>query len=189
MDDLFVREQEILEYIKPHFEDQFQKSCADIHHACMKNVTEFCEEVLIPFEVIFQKSQMLQITDAESLFISCLYSGIDTGNCQLRVDLYGPEFWLDESPLTEYITLPMIFDYMEKDISVFAEIIKKKFVRLRSCELKSVRHEYAEYYFSLVLQIMTDFSELITSLSDGISKSDNFEILYGEHMGRYVKIC
>lgn len=189
MDDLFVREKEILEYITPYFEEQFEKSCSDIHHACMKNAVEFCENFLVPFETIFQKAQILQMMDTESLFISCLRSGIDTGGCQLRIDLSGPEFWLDENPLSEYITLPCIFDFLDKDIGFFTELIKKKFIRLQPCELKSVRQEYAAYYFSLVLQIMTDFSEPIISLSDSISKSDHFEILYGEHMGQYVKIC
>ena len=183
---------EILAFIEPFFTVQFQKSCEAIHALCMDHAVEFCEACLMPLQKLFQNAEELQQTGQKSeiyyVYISYLRSSLITGSYEIRVDLYGEDFWLDDNPITEYITIPYLFGFYKEDISEFQRLLKKEFIRFMPEEIEPVTQAYCEYYFSLVTKVFEDFYEQIICLGVPVCKPNETEIYVGEYMGKCVKL-
>ena len=186
------RDDKILGFIQPFFEEMFEKSCDEFHALCMDNAVEFCEACLMPFYSLFQRAEELQQTgekpEIHYVYISCLRSSLATRSYEMRLDLYDVDFWLDDNPVTAYMTIPYLFDFYEKDLLELKRLLKKEFIRFMPEELEPVTQAYSEYYFSLIMRILEDFYEEIICLGDQVCKPGKTEMYAGEYMGSYVKL-
>lgn len=186
------RDKEILEWMEPYFKEQFDKSCNEIHIKCMEKPVEFCEAILMSVSTLFKRAAALQEADEKDA-ISCLYinhlqSSVMTGTWEFRLDLYDKDFWMDDNPVTEYLTIPNMSGYFIQDMAVLEGLLKKQFIRLTADELDTIQMEYAHYYFSLGLQILKTFVEPIHLFSVDIQKEADWKIYYGEYFDSFVEL-
>ncbi len=144
-------------------------------------------------ELYFKAKEMQFIGKKDSLsslgVCYCL-SSVYTGNYEVRIDLYNEEFYLDESECCVYWEPDFIVSYLVKDMEYFRKTIKQKIPQIKIYEEQQFMTGYMRNYMYVLLEFlrqkMPNASEQMHK--HGIRISEDFQVFFGEYMGRYVVI-
>lgn len=144
-------------------------------------------------ELYFKAKEMQFIGKKDSLsslgVCYCL-SSVYTGNYEVRIDLYNEEFYLDESECCVYWKPDFIVSYLVKDMEYFRKTIKQKIPQIKIYEEQQFMTGYMRNYMYVLLEFlrqkMPNASEQMHK--HGIRISEDFQVFFGEYMGRYVVI-
>lgn len=189
---MMKRREEILTFILPEMEQLFAKRAEKISALCEENPEQFVADCLTPFVELFARGIQLQQEGRKGeihyLYISHLTSSILTGSYQLRLDLYNHLFLLDEEEVSNYWTVPYVFDTFTDDLQTLEDSIKKNFIRLRFFEMEYIKLNYAKYHYVLISNLLRELADVIDAVGESLVKSEEYKILFGELWGECVTI-
>ncbi len=123
--------------------------------------------------------------EAASLGVCFLHSSILMRTGEIRLTLYGKEFYMDRNQLEKEWHPPCFFQQYEHDMSEIMEKLRKDHPRIYPYEEDAVRFRYAEYYYAALEALCRDMQEEIKESVEYrmLRKRDDFFIFFGRWRG------
>lgn len=147
-------------------------------------------EVVETFAKLFRQWNGSIEAEAASVGICYLYSSILMQTGELRLTLYGKEFYLDNHQL-ELAWIPSCFFQMyEQDMAEIIDKLQKEHPRIYQYEKDAVRYQYAEYYYAAIAALCRDMLDEIKSSKEYklLNKTDNFFFFFGRWRGEAERL-
>lgn len=147
-------------------------------------------EVVETFAKLFQQWEEKIKAEAASVGICYLYSSILMQTGEMRLTLYGKEFYMDNNQL-ELAWIPSCFFQMyEQDILEIIGRLQKEHPRIYQYEKDAVRYQYAEYYYAAIAALCRDMLDEIKNSKEykRLNKTDNFFFFFGRWRGEAEKL-
>lgn len=138
--------------------------------------TERRDEVKNVFLKLFMQWGEQKEAEAASLGICYLHSDILMRTGEMRLTLYGKEFYMDNEQL-ELVWIPSCFFQMyEQDMVEIIDRLQKKYPRIYQYEKDAIRYQYAEYYYAAIASLCRDMLAEIRNSEEYrmLKKTDNF---------------
>lgn len=148
------------------------------------------EEVIKVFEKLFRQWEEQSEAKAASVGICYLYSSILMRTGELRLTLYGEEFYMDRNQLELVWTPPCFFEMYEQDMIEILEELQKGNPRIYQYEKDAIRYQYAEYYYAAIAALCRDMIDEIknSEVYKMLKKTDNFFFFFGRWRGEAEKL-
>lgn len=148
------------------------------------------EEVVSAFVRLFQQWEEQKEAKAASVGICYLYSSILMRTGELRLTMYGEEFYMDKNQL-EVAWIPSCFFQMyEQDMQEIIVKLQKEHPRIYQYEKDAVRYQYAEYYYAAIAALCRDMLDEIKNREGYklLKKTDDFFFFFGRWRGEAEKL-
>lgn len=147
-----------------------------------KEVRQVFEELFREWDRKFQK-------EAASLGICYLHSSILMRTGEIRLTMYGREFYMDENQLQKEWQLPCFFRQYEEDMAEIMDKLRKNYPRIYPYEENAVRFLYAGYYYAAVKALCRDMLEEIRDSGEYrmLDKTEDFFFFFGRWRGEAEK--
>ena len=142
------------------------------------------------FAGLFRRWGLQSDREAASLGICYLHRAIRMRTGELRLTLYGKEFYMDREPV-ETVWSPLIFfERYEQDMEEITKQLKKRHPRIYRYEEEAVRLRYAEYYYAALESLCRDMLEEIRSSREymELKRTEDFFMFFGKWRGEAVKL-
>lgn len=110
------------------------------------------------------------------LIISYLRSSIVTRSNDFLFIFYSGEPYVEEEPDQVFWQVEDILRGTEKDMIEIEMILRKKFIRIISCEMESIRREY-------MIELYAECKKLFQLILSDIKEKEGIKVYYGEYMG------
>lgn len=129
--------------------------------------------------------------EAASLGVCYLHSSILMRTGEIRLALYGKEFYMDENRLEKAWQPPCFFQQYEQDMSEIMERLRKGHPRIYPYEEDAVRFMYAEYYYAALEVLCRDMQEEIKESGEYqmLNKTEDFFIFFGRWRGEAGRLA
>ena len=114
------------------------------------------EEVKSVFLKLFMQWGKQTEAEAASMGICYLHSDILMRTGEMRLSLYGKEFYMDDEQLELTWTLPYFFHMYEQDMVEIIGRLQKEYPRIYPYEKDALRYQYAEYYYAAIAALCRD---------------------------------
>lgn len=152
--------------------------------------TERREEVKGVFLKLFMQWGEQTEAEAASLGICYLYSDILMRTEEMRLTLYGKEFYMDDEQLELTWSLPHFFQMYEQDMAEMIGRLQKEYPRIYPYEKDALRYQYAEYYYAAIAALCRDMLDEIRSCEAyrRLNKTDDFFFFFGRWRGEAEKL-
>lgn len=127
---------------------------------------------------------------AASLGICYLHSSILMRTGELRLTLYGKEFYLDRDQIEMVWHPPWFFHMYEKDMDFLMGKLRNDYPRIYRYEEEAVRYQYAEYYYAAIEALCRDIMEEIQDSEEYkmMKKTEDFFFFFGRWRGEAAKL-
>lgn len=128
--------------------------------------------------------------EAASLGICYLHGSILMRTGELRLTLYGKEFYLDSSRLEKAWYPPAFFRQYEQDMAQIMDSLRKVHPRIYPYEEDAVRFQYAEYYYAATEVLCRDMLSEIQESGEyrKLKRSEDFYFFFGRWRGEARKL-
>lgn len=148
------------------------------------------EEVKRKFAELFRQWGEQTEKEAASLGICYLHSDILMRTGEMRLTLYGKDFYLDEEQLEMPWRLPCFFEMYEDDIKEIVDWLRQRYPRLYRYEKDAVRYQYAEYYYAALESLCEDMLDEIKESEEyrEMKKTEDFFFFFGRWRGEGEKL-
>lgn len=150
------------------------------------------KEVRQVFKELFREWENKIQMEAASFGICYLHSGILMRTGEIRLAMYGKEFYMDENQLQKDWQLPYFFQQYEADMVEIMDKLRKNYPRIYPYEENAVRFLYAGYYYAAVKALCRDMLEEIRDSVEYrmLDKTEDFFFFFGRWRGEAEKyIC
>jgi len=149
------------------------------------------ETVRMAFAKLFGEWRKNTQEEAASLGIFYLHSGILMRTGEIRLTIYGKEFYMDENQLQKEWQLPCFFQLYEQDMAGIMDRLRKNHPRIYPYEENAVRFQYAEYYYAAVKALCRDMLEEIKDSREYrlLNKTEDFFFFFGRWRGEAEKFA
>ncbi len=147
-------------------------------------------EAVKAFVQLFQQWNERIEVKAASVGICYLYSGILMQTEELRLTLYGEEFYMDKNQLELAWSLPCFFQMYEQDMLEIIGELQKKHPRIYQYQKDAVRYQYAEFYYAAIEALCRDMLEEIMDSEEYrmLNKTEDFFFFFGRWRGEAEKL-
>lgn len=186
------RRDQILQYLQPHMEECFQRSCnllqAEIkHHANViwERLRNCIYECLKQADILQKQQKKGKL---QYLVFSFMQYGIYLDNLEIRVDALDDSFYLDEQESEEYYHPAFLQERYIEDLDYLQKKAGEKYIRLQNYERMDIKKEYVHYYQSILFRMIESLTPMIMeSIADsGVLMADGFKIIFGEYMDNAI---
>lgn len=184
------RRKEICQYLHNYMEACFLQSCQLIQtemEMCGSQIwNELKGKIFEIMKVTYKEQEQGKKGKMKYLVFSFLKSSILMDKVEFYIEALDEGFYLDEQEASAYYCPSFLQDKFTDDLSYLYQKVKEKFIRLQSYELTTIKEQYAEYYFSIVYNLIRNLSGQIANeiKKSGIGISECFTLTFGEYMGR-----
>lgn len=180
------RREELMKDVEKWEETIFADSIRKLEHKYGKPQQR--NAVVQSFAELFQKWE--ETCKAASLGICYLHRNILMKTGELRLTLYGEEFYLDRHQVEAAWHLPDFFEQYENDMNTLIDKIRKEYPRVYLYEIDAVRFHYAEYYYAAIAAMCRDLLEEITDCEEfkALNKTADFFFFFGRWRGEAQKL-
>ena len=143
------------------------------------------EEAGKAFAELFQHWKRQGDRKARCLGICYRYGSMLMGTYELRLVLYGEDFYLDRNPEVCVWKPPCFFEMFEKDMEVILKKLKSTYPRIYVYEEDAVRLRCVEYYLAALHRLCMDMTEEILHTEEfrRMKRADDFYIFFGRYRG------
>lgn len=184
------RREKILEVTESLIPEIWQQSSVETGLFCEERSKELAEGVLSAIEQgirqIVRNVGKEGLEQIRYLLFSCLNSSIFLRKYLIRIEISGPELYL-ETPMAEmYWDAGDIYRLFERDIEAIQRGMASQIPRIRSYEVDEIRYAYAPYYHGMAKAFISEMmAEIVGSCAEetGREKQEQLMILFGEYMG------
>lgn len=148
------------------------------------------EEVVSAFAELFRQWGEQTEAKSASVGICYLYSSILMRTGELRLTMYGEEFYMDKNQL-EAVWFPSCFFQMyEQDMQEIIAKLQKEHPRIYQYEKDAVRYQYAEYYYAAIAALCRDLLDEIKNCEEYrlLKRTDDFFFFFGRWRGEAEKL-
>lgn len=184
------RKDEIMEVVADLIPKLFEESSTETARFCEERSSEIIGGFLETFTNVMEQAAQKLKNDGERkihyFLFSYLHSSIFLKKYLIRIDLMGPEFYMEEPLATLYWDAEDIYSHFEQDIEDMARKVAERVPRLRGYEVDYIRYAYAPYYHRMAEELIR---EIVGGILECSYKSyedageDHIKILFGEYMG------
>lgn len=182
------RRQGMLQFLQPHMEECFQKTCELIQSEIESRGNEIWKELKAAVDKVLCLSAEAQDRQQKGalqyLVFSFLKSGIYLDEMIFRLEFLDDQFYLDEQETAALFHITFLEEKYRDDTAYLHHKAREKFVRLREHELLYVNEQYAPYYYAVTYKMLENLAKLIVQeiAESNVRITDKFKILYGEYM-------
>lgn len=186
------RRKQIIQYLQPHMEECFQKSCnliqIEIEHHSSEIWHKLCSCIYkcLKYADVLQKQQ--KKGKLQYLVFSFMQYGIYLDNLEMRIDALDDSFYLDEQESEEYYHPAFLQERYIEDLNYLQKKVGEKYIRLQNYELIDIKKEYASFYQSILFRMIESLTAVIMELlaeSEALM-ADGFKIIFGEYMDNAI---
>ena len=183
------RRPEILQFLQPYMEEQFQESCRKIQIEIEKNGHAIWDELKEILSELFLhvNNMQKQHEKGEIKYFVCsfLRYSLHLGRLEFYIHIMDEGFYLDEQEAGIYYCPKFLQEAYLGDLDYLHKKAEEKFMRIQDYEQFDINEEYIESYYSIMYKMMESVSGLIMEeiAESGILIADEFKIIYGEYMG------
>lgn len=185
----YDRREEILQWMQPHMEDCFRKSCREIQEKLEDMGNEMWDELRGRIQEVLLCTTDMQRQNRKGKIAYVVCSFLQYSGCLsrllLRIETLDEGLYLDNQEAAGYYCPQLLQEHYHKDLELLYQKAYEEFVRVQEYELEEISQAYVEYYDALIYNILQSVSILIlrTVSESGICLSDDFQIIYGKYMG------
>lgn len=142
------------------------------------------------FTKLFWQWSLQNVHKAASLGICYLHSSILMRTGELRLTLYGKEFYLDKNQIETVWCPPWFFQMYEKDMEFLMDKLKNDYPRIYRYEEDAVRYQYAEFYYAAIEALCRDIMEEIKDQEEYrmLEKTEDFFFFFGRWRGEAARL-
>lgn len=146
--------------------------------------------IIKTFTELFRQWSRQSVQKAASLGICYLHSSILMRTGELRLTLYGKEFYLDKDQIEVVWCPPGFFQMYEKDMDYLMGKLRNVYPRIYRYEEEAVRYQYAEYYYAAIEALCRDIMEEIKDSEEYrmLKKTEDFFFFFGRWRGEAAKL-
>lgn len=169
-------------------ETVFSSSIRFLETEYQKN--ELRANVLQTFTELFCQWGEQTDKEAASLGICYLHSSILMRTGEIRLTLFGEEFYLDKNQFEKAWYPPCFFQQYEQDMSEIMTALQKHHPRIYPYEENAVRYQYAQYFYTAIQSLCQDMLEELTESEayQKMKKTKDFFFFFGRWMGEAEKL-
>lgn len=148
------------------------------------------EAVRQVFAELFGQWGKLFCEEAASLGICYLHSSILMRTGELRLTMYGREFYMDRNRLEKAWYPPLFFQQYEQDMAQIMDRLRKVHPRIYPYEEDAVRFQYAGYYYAALEVLCRDMLGGIQESREyrELNRSEDFYFFFGRWRGEARKL-
>lgn len=143
------------------------------------------EEAGKAFTELFRSWERQEGRKAGCLGICYLYGSMLMRTYDLRLVLYGEDFYLDRKPVVCSWKPPCFFEMFEEDMAAVLKKLRNIYPRIYVYEEEAVRMRCAEYYIAAVCRLCADMAGEILRTEEFLhmERADGFYIFFGRYRG------
>ena len=192
MEPINGREDEIFQFLQPYMQECIKASCQSVQIEMEILGNEIWDELKNVICKILDNVTKMQKQhkkkDIKYFVFSFMRYGIYLNKFELRIDALDESFYLDEQESAGYYSLDFLQNKYLEDYNYLCKKTKEKFIRLQNYELIGIKKWYADFYNSIIFQVIKSLTELIMEVivESGVGITDDFKIIYGEYMDRAI---
>lgn len=184
---MYSRKEQLQEKGKEILTARFLENLGQIHEECAVHLKRYSQDFQEKCTELFGEAVRLQVggemADICYFCISPLRSSLLTESFDVQLALYDSDFYLGRSVSTYWHPL-FIYKYFEQDISMFSSYIKRKIPQVKDYEVQDYKIDFISNYHILLHRFCVEnaWSALSVPSYNGMIKSENIKILFGEYM-------
>lgn len=186
------RRKQISMFLQPYMEECFRKSCDAIQTEIDFHACEIWGGLRCSIVECLKHAGALQHQQKKGklqyLVFSFLQCGVYLERLELRLDLLDDGFYLDEEEAAVYYCPYFMQNRFVDDLIFLQKKAGEKFVRLQNHERMDIKREYADFYQSILFQMVKSLSNVILEVMVDykIFVEEDFKIIFGEYMGNAI---
>lgn len=180
---------QISQYLQPHMQECFLRSCGMIQAEIDCHAGRIWEELDRAIGECLARAASMQEQGKkgrlEYLVFSFLRYGEYLDGPELRIDALDDGFHLDKQEAAGHYHPGFLWDRYREDLDFLHKKAGDKFVRLQDYELDEIKKEYMESYHAILFRMLESLAGLVmeTVTYSGVPVTDGFKIVFGEYMG------
>lgn len=186
------RRKQILQYLLPHMEECFQRSCNLIQTEIESYANEIWKGLMNSIYECLRHADIMQKMQRKGnlqyLVFSFMQYGIYLDNLEIRIDALDDSFYLDEQESEEYYHPVFLQGRYIEDLGFLQKKAGEKYIRLQNYELIDIKKEYVSFYQSILFRMLESLTAVIMEsiAESGVLLADGFKIIFGEYMDNAI---
>lgn len=175
-------------------EPVFQRSITSLLDYYSRNKVEIRYSLQTALEDLYRRAGEMQAAGEKDTiaWLGACYclSSTYTGNYEIRLDLYNSESYLDEQMCCVYWNPSFITSYLQDDEAYFQKAIRQRVPRVKTYEEQRFLAKYMRSYMYILSEFLRQqMPDILGSMQKyGVQEADDFQIFFGEYMGKYIII-
>jgi len=187
------RKEKIADLADKFLETRLEKSLAEVENYSLVNKKDIKEKFIEDLDTLIELAKNQQkegIKRAIAYMNICfLRSGVFVESNPFMVSLYDDKFYLDKTETRIYFDLDFIFEPVNRDIEELTKEIKI-YPTLKKFEIKELKIFYTQLFLVYCITTLEELCRYIKEKVnfDGLNLTEDFKIIYGEHMEEGVAV-
>jgi len=185
-----ARETELLEAVRPEF-DAKMKHALDM----VKESFELNKETILDSFKNALDDGLVKVAETslvkgkiKYICISCLLSSLVSGKCELRIDYYNNDYYLDRIETASYWEAVFLAPLLMDEYSYFEKLLKKKLIRVMEYEVQNMANAFNAFYYSAMAFHCQELIESINWKQYQALLEPEAMVMYGGFLDKGVQV-